>query len=253
MYKRCDNGYSEGVTAGPEATSTRRERVRAATQAEIKQRAWAQIARGGADALSLRSLARDMGMTGSAIYRYYAGRDELLLALMQDAFASLADALEAAEVDSLEAGQGGTDEHWMVIARAYRNWARGHPSEYGLIFGKRLNLDHEAGPVGPEHRRGVAVLFRAMVGCVASGRVDLSALDASVSPELRRQLEGWKAAEGIDLPIAALAGCMTCWSQLHGMLMLELFGGFPPQLVPLDALFDQQMRYLMVRMGVRTG
>ncbi len=230
----------------------RRQRVRNATVAEIKRLAWDQIATGGPAALSLRALSRQMGMTGSAIYRYFSGREALLTALITDGFASLADALEAAEAgldDEVDAA-----ERWLGTARAYRSWAKAHPTEYALIFGTRSpHVEDPGEAVQRQHRRGVDVLFRVMQSCVAEGRADLAEQEATLTPALRAQLEAWRRGDALDLPAAALAGCMTAWTQLHGMLSLELFGGFPPWLQPLDELFDQQMRHVVARIGVRTG
>ncbi len=184
-------------------------------------------------------------MTGSAIYRYYSSRDDLLAALVVDGFTSLAEDLEAAEralPPDLAA-----PERWLRVARAYRKWALGHRREYAVLFG------HAGGEAKPgdegrrqAHRRGVSVLFRVMATCVLGGHIDLAGIELTLSPALRRQLEAWRQEEGIDLPVAALAGCMTAWSHLHGMLSLELFGGFPRQVRPVDELFDQQMRSLFL-------
>lgn len=142
--------------------------------------------------------------------------------------------------------------------RSYRHWAKGHPSEYALVFGTRLpDLEQWGGAIKEQHQRGVAALFRVMLLCLAQGTGDLGELEASLTPALRAQLAAWRADAGVDLPPAALAGCVTAWTQLHGLLALELFGGFPPQLEPLDELFDQQMRQVLARIGyrgpVRTG
>ena len=102
--------------------------------AEIKSLAWAQIAESGAAALSLRGIARDMGMTSSALYRYFPSRDQLLTALARDGFTSLADALEAAEADALKRSEP-LNERFLRTVRAYRAWCLAHPSEYALMFG----------------------------------------------------------------------------------------------------------------------
>jgi AcrR family transcriptional regulator len=111
---------------------TRRERLRAATTSEIKQIARQQMAQKGAAALSLRAIAREMGMTSPALYRYFASRDDLVTALIVDAYNSLADALEAARH-----GCPPTDhkQRLLEMGLAYRNWAISHAQDYTLIFG----------------------------------------------------------------------------------------------------------------------
>jgi AcrR family transcriptional regulator len=106
--------------------------LRLATIDEIKQVARDQMAREGAAALSLRAVAREMGMTPSALYRYFSSREDLLSALYVDAFNSLGAALRAAYQ---EAAGGRPIDEWVAVANAHRRWALEHPSEYALAFG----------------------------------------------------------------------------------------------------------------------
>src|SRR5579864_5583018 len=127
--------YCERIESpiAPLGVIRRRDRLRNATVAEIKDLAWAQIAEAGAAALSLRAVARDMGMTSSALYRYFPSRDHLLSALARDGFASLADALEAAE-ETQGRRKTGLADRFLVVVRAYRAWSLAHPAEYMLMF-----------------------------------------------------------------------------------------------------------------------
>src|SRR5689334_24946462 len=90
---------------------TPRERYRAQLRAEIKERAWEQIATAGASALSLNAIAKQMGMSGPALYRYFASRDELITELIRDAYRSLADTFAASSADV------------TALAHALRGWA----------------------------------------------------------------------------------------------------------------------------------
>lgn len=234
-----------------QSAPTRRERVRAATVAEIKQRAWRQLAEVGAAALSLRGVASEMGMTSSALYRYFASRDELLRELMVDGFASLADALEAAEA-ALDDGMGA--ERWVHLASTQRRWALDHPAEYALIFGTPVpGLDAGSDACHVQMKRGVNVLFRCMVNGLSRGELDARAMEATLTPALRARLKDWRTELAYDLPPAALAGCLFAWTQLHGALSLELFGHLPPALEPADELFDQQMRQVLRVLGADPG
>src|SRR5215468_12079089 len=104
---------------------SRRERIRAETLREIREIGARQVDEGGLPALSLNAIAKEMGMSGPALYRYYASRDELLAALIVDGYAELTRAVEEAERDL------------GAVARAYRAWALAHPRRYGLLFGER--------------------------------------------------------------------------------------------------------------------
>jgi len=227
----------------------RRERLRAATIAEIKQAARDQVARGGASAVSLRGVARAMGMTPSALYRYFDSHDVLIGELSADACSSLADTLEAAFDAAVD--EPNQARRWLLLARAYRHWAHENEAEYALLFGPRtLELD-KSGRCGTEMHRATGVLFRCMIEQIATGNVDPSHLDGQLKPELRSRLVAWGVEEGAPISPAGLAGCLIVWTQLHGFLSLELFGGLPEGFGDFDDLYDQQMLDVIVRIGYR--
>jgi AcrR family transcriptional regulator len=225
----------------------RRDRLRVATMAEIKTLAWKQLAVAGPGSLSLRAIARDMGMTSSAIYRYFASRDELLRVLTTDGFASLADELEAAEAEAVRTSAVG-DERWMRITRAHRAWALAHPTQFALLYNTPLSGFHP-GPGNPAAKdqmlRAVAVLFRCMTEGLQQDEFDTEAFAATTSPRLRAQFEAWERSRHVGLPPEAVGGCMFAWTQLHGAISLELFAQYPEELMPADDLFDQQMRHVL--------
>ena len=222
--------------------------MRAATIAEIKDHAWRQLAEVGAPALSLRAIATEMGMTSSALYRYFASRDELLTELVVDGFASLADALEAAESE-LQNGDGSSNR-WVRLAGAHRRWALDHPAKYALVFGTPVpGFEAASEECHVQMKRGVNVLFRCMSAGIARGELDPNAMAATVTPAMRARLERWRAELGFDVPAVALAGCLFAWTQLHGAVSLELFGHLPPHFQPADELFDYQMRQVLVVLG----
>lgn len=236
---------------------TRRERMRSATIAEIKELAWKQLAEVGAPALSLRAIATEMGMTSSALYRYFGSRNELLDELVVDGFSSLADALEVAEAELTSGGAGGDGadvsvDTWLYLSSAHRRWALEHPVEYSLVFGTPVP-GFEATVSHEQMKRGVNVLFRCMLDGLARGDLDPRAMEATITPALLKQLEHWRSEIGFDIPAAALAGCLFAWTQLHGAVSLELFGCLPPHFLPADELFDQQMRQVMVVLGAKPG
>lgn len=235
------------VSAAPEPEPlNRRERVRLTTIAEIKQLAWAQIAEGGAEAVSLRAISRSMGMTSSAIYRYFDSQEQLLIALICDGFASLADDLEAAEAAVPEGA--GPGQQFLLVTGAHRRWALEHPTEYALMYGRPLCAPKIDGRIKTEHDRGVAVLFRVMVAGLAAGAIDPTRMPP-LSAELRRRFEDWRDEQGLPLSAEALSACMFAWAQMHGAISLELFAQLPDFLIPADDLFDQQMRAVLAGLG----
>lgn len=233
-------------TAPETAAPTRRERMRAVTVAEIKEHAWAQVAEGGALAVSLRAIARNMGMTSSALYRYFESHEQLLSELIADGYESLADSLEAAEA-AMPAGTDPSDQ-FLAVARVYRTWALDHATQYALIFGTPMCDPVDNPRVKEEHWRGVNVLFRAMIRGILSGALDPSRMPKP-SAGLRKQLQRWQARIASPLSAEALAGCMFIWSALHGAISLEIFEQMPDPLLPAADLFDQQMRAALLLLG----
>ena len=114
------------------ASRTARERVRAELTREITEVARRQLATEGAGQLSLRAVAKDMGMVSSAIYRYFPSRDDLLTALIVDGYNAIGEVAEQAD-----AGCPGGDYpgRWLAVSRAIRDWALRNPHEYALVYG----------------------------------------------------------------------------------------------------------------------
>ena len=165
-------------TAVPAASAPRtaRERVREEMTAEILTVAGAHVARDGAAALSLRSIARDLGMAPSALYRYFDGRDALLSALILDAYEALAAEAERA-ADNAEtaartrSGDVAEAERWLAVPRALRHWALEHPHQWGLIFGTPVpGYEAPEATVEP-YARMAAALVRPIVTAQDTGRL----------------------------------------------------------------------------------
>jgi AcrR family transcriptional regulator len=248
---------SGGPAPGEEATVSRRDRLRLATVQEIKDRALAQVAEEGPQGISLRAIARAMGMTSSALYRYFDSHEQLRYELITDGFTSLAEDLEAEEAalpDDLSAA-----ECFLRITTAYRHWAHQHVTEYGLIFGSRMLpvagengfkaiAGSHAQRCKEAHLRGVAVLFRVMIRGLHTGALDPSRMPAP-SAALLEQLETWQQEHQIPLPAHVLGACLFAWTQLHGAISLDLFGHLPEPVHPADELFDLQMRATLYALG----
>src|ERR1044072_4042690 len=139
------------------AGRTARERARAELTEEIKGAARRQPAAVGAEALSLRAVSRELGMVSSALYRYFPSRDELLTALIIDAYDGIGAAAEAAL-----AGTRGDDdpvERWIAVCRAARGWALAHPHEYALIYGSPVpSYSAPQATVAPASRAALALI-----------------------------------------------------------------------------------------------
>jgi AcrR family transcriptional regulator len=204
-----------------ERVLTRRERYRQETLAEIKQLAMRQIAEGGTGALSLNAIAKAMGMSGAALYRYFASRDELLAELIVDAYHDLADALQAA------AGRGESPvARFRTTAGAYRTWALAEPHRYRLVFANLVGSGQmEPERVIPAAQRSMDVFLNVLSEVGGSPAEPSAPSGGSVPASLRAQLETWHARSGASaLPPATLLRALLAWTRLHGVLSLELDG-----------------------------
>ncbi|MGW3806938.1 TetR/AcrR family transcriptional regulator [Micromonospora sp. NPDC005113] len=219
--------------------SSIRARVRAEMLGEIKAVARRHLATDGAN-LSLRAVARDMGMVSSAIYRYFPSRDDLLTALIIEAYDALGDAVEAAEAvpDRLD-----LRARWQAACRAARDWALAHPAEYALLYGSPV--PGYAAPddtVGPAQRPPLT-----LVGLLREG-LDAGLLSPPPAGELPAPLHD-DLTELADtffpgMPPALLARGMAGWTQLFGLISFELFGRLNRTVAHRDAYFDHQVGLL---------
>ncbi|MEV7616234.1 TetR/AcrR family transcriptional regulator [Streptomyces sp. NPDC089799] len=196
-----------------------RERARIEVTAAIKDEARRQLAAEGAAKLSLRAVARELGMVSSALYRYFPSRDDLLTALIIDAYDSVGAAAEAAL-----AATGGAPPRarWVAACTAVRGWALAHPHEYALIYGSPVpGYSAPVDTVGPASRVGNALID--VVREAHAGRgLALPPLPAGLRAEAERMTEDF--ARG--LPPEVTAALVAAWAQLVGLISFELFGQF---------------------------
>jgi AcrR family transcriptional regulator len=196
-------------TAQIAETATPRQRYRAQVQEEIKQHAWAQIATDGASALSLNAIAKQMGMSGPALYRYFANRDELITELIRDAYRSLAETFSAR-------AEAGTD--LADLARTLREWALADPQRYFLIYGTPVPGYHAPEDTAQTSSQIMAVILD------AGAKDDLPAAPPSALQAHLSDHRAW--AGGHPASPAALERALAFWTRLHGVLSLELAGHF---------------------------
>ncbi|MGW1770393.1 TetR/AcrR family transcriptional regulator [Streptomyces sp. NPDC002104] len=209
-----------------------RERARIEVTAAIKDEARRALAAEGAAKLSLRAVARELGMVSSALYRYFPSRDELLTALIVDAYNSVGSAAEAADTRALAAGDA-PRARWAAVCASVRGWALEHPHEYALIYGSPVpGYTAPLDTVGPASRVGNTLI--GIVRAAYEGRgIALPPLPAELRPEAARMAADF--AEG--LPPEAAAALVAAWAQLVGLISFELFGQFNRVVEDRDAFF----------------
>ncbi|WP_239004124.1 TetR/AcrR family transcriptional regulator [Nocardia panacis] len=234
------------VSATP--VPSRRERLRAQTVEEIRSIALRLLAEGGPDAISLRAIAREMGMTAGAIYGYYATRDDLITTLIAEVYGDLVDTAEAAR-DRVPAA----DPAGRVIAwgETVRGWALAHPAGFRLIYGDPV-LGYQPPPGGPaaeaEGRAcsGLVGLVEAAWPTAAplqsAGSVAWSDFDEGLVTHVRQEFP--------SLPPHALALSLRMWGRMHGLVALEIYGHLRPQSQDPAKLYRAEMLDLVRSLGL---
>jgi AcrR family transcriptional regulator len=225
------------------ARTSARERVRAELTAEITDAARRQLAEVGAAALSLRAVAREVGMVSSAVYRYFPSRDDLLTRLIIDGYDDLGAAAEAADDPSAPPAQ-----RWLEVCRAVRAWALAHPHEYALLYGSPVPGYQAPKDTVPAASRVGIVLGRILGEAARAGLLP----DASgerdhglVSDETAAVLGGDHPAIDETVRVRAL----MAWSALFGTISFELFGHFVGSVEDGDRYFDRAMTDLAGLIG----
>jgi AcrR family transcriptional regulator len=213
------------MTKGP----TPRQLARQQNLERIRELALAQLAESGADSLSLRAIARELNLVSSAIYRYYASRDELLTALIVDAYTDLADRMD----EAVAAPRRGPRRRWVEACLAMRAWAVAEPHRWALIYGSTIP-GYAAPPDTIEPAgRVVLALLRPVVESGATPRVPERPLPRA----LGGQLDAVSTGFGLDTDRSTMLALVAAFSQVVGVLTLELNGQFVGGFEPADDLF----------------
>ena len=177
-------------------------------------------------------------MVSSAVYRYFPSRDDLLTALIVDAY----DAVGQVAEQAVEAARATVADRWLAIARAVRGWALAHPNEYALIYGSPVpGYAAPADTIGPAARPAVALL-RIVIDGLADGQIDPAPRGPAMARSVRSDLAGLRRDAAPGVPDEVLARGLAAWAQLFGTISFELFGHLHNVIHDYDAFFDHEMR-----------
>jgi AcrR family transcriptional regulator len=220
---------------------SRRERIRSATAAEIKALARKLLVSGGPAAISLRAIAREMGMTAPAIYRYFPSLDALVVVLTEDLYDELRETIEAARSD----GNAVEPIHDIVaMSRAFRGWCVSHPAEFGLMFGSPVpgvsSFEEEC--IGPDHagaRFGAPFLeaftrqWRARPFTTPPAQLITERLGPYLAP--------YRETFGDEVPVEVIYAYLSGWTRLYGLVAMEVFGHLRWAVTDVEPLFEVEL------------
>ncbi len=203
----------------------------------IKATAWKQIAEAGAPALSLRAIARELGITAPAIYNYFPTRDDLVTALIIDAYQDFGDA-QLSAVNALP--ESDLSGRMLAAGKAYRAWALKYPQRYHLIFGTPI-----PGYIAPEEKtlpvaaRSLAALVSVIDALRAQNRLKVLR-DLEIDPASMALFEQWKKISG-EIDIQSFSFAVIIWACVHGLVSLEISGNLPPFGAAPDVLYQYEL------------
>ena len=227
---------------------TARARARAEITAEILRVGHEHLARDGAAALSLRAIARDLGMVSSAVYRYVPSRDALLTLLIIESYNSLG---EYVELEEARVPRTQYEQRFVTAGHAVRSWALANPHEYALIYGSPVpGYAAPQDTVVPATRVSTVLLTILADYCAAHPRRKFAPITSAIASALAPL----RAEVPAIIPDELLLGGVTARSALFGAVSFELFG--QNQKVIADgprlrrALFDEQLRSLAANLGL---
>lgn len=224
----------------------RKEETRSATAEQIKAAARRQMGELGTAGLSLRGIARELGITAPAIYNYFPRLDDLITALIVDAFTALAEAMEVAGTQA--EGVGG---RFAAIIRAYRAWAVTHPTDFQLIYGNPIpGYAAPAELTGPLAQRPFSQLFSLLQTGWQAGQITLPAEYQPVPPEVAAHVAAFQQRAGLALPEVLICVLLSGWARIHGQVMLELFHHSQPFIGDPGAFYELELTAYLRRLGL---
>jgi AcrR family transcriptional regulator len=225
------------VTQEPLTFVTRRDRMRAATMEEITATARRLLVEQGPDAVSLRAIAREMGMTAPGLYRYYSSREVLLRYVIATIFRELSHdinrAIDEAAVALGPLGPTAGDAERRVhlttkmvaACREFRRWGLGHTEEFGLLFGVPLpGFDDGRFDIAEQCAMEFAATFYTLFMELWNATHFPVPEPSEIDPGLVPQLAKFRDALRADAPAGAILVFLRCWVVLYGAVAMEAFG-----------------------------
>lgn len=215
-----------------------RELARDDVRRQILAHARGQLVVAGPGELSLRAIARDLGMVPSGIYRYVANRDELLTALLVAVYDELGDVLEAA--DRAVARRSAYTDRFVALSHALRGWAVTHPFDWALLYGSPVPGYSAPQDTVPPAGRSTGAFTAILVDATVNG--DVPAPTTDLSPNALASISGVLGMLPVPVDGALMLRGMAAWSGVMGSISLELFGHLHRAVLDHDAYFAAVVR-----------
>ncbi|MFF2083300.1 TetR/AcrR family transcriptional regulator [Nocardia sp. NPDC058176] len=224
-----------------------RARARAQTIAEIKRIGREHLTSQGAAALSLRAVARDLGMVSSAVYRYVSSRDELLTMLVVDGYNALGDAVDTALTDAPD----DPATRFRILARTVREWALAEPAWYGLLYGTPVpGYDAPAEDTSAPGERVISTMLRVIDGAYRAGLLTPPGAEPAISARTAADFTAIREEFDLATPDWLFAAALGAWTTLFGAVNFDVFDMYGRDTFTDRAeIFDLQIEQLLGSLG----
>jgi AcrR family transcriptional regulator len=248
-----------GTETGAANPPSRRDRLRAATMEEIIQTARRLLVRNGPEAVMLRAIAREMGMTAPGLYRYFDSREELVRHICASIFTELGSDIHQAIQDAVPPADPGYDPvtakftvKMIAACREFRRWSLNHTAEFSLLFGVPLpGLDDGRYDIADECALAFAGTFFTLFLELWNALGFPVPAPEEIDPDLRGQLIRYRDALGTDIPVGAVLTFLRCWTVLYGAVAMEVFGHMRFALEDPAPMFELTLSDLAGRVGLQ--
>ncbi|MFD0372321.1 TetR/AcrR family transcriptional regulator [Streptomyces sp. NPDC127114] len=229
-----------------ETKPTRRARLRQQTIAEIKEAALKALAESGPAGITLRGIARELGMTAAALYGYFDTRDQLISTLAADAYNELADSHEAAlaALPPEEAGR-----RVRAVCDTFRTWSVANPAAFRLIYGDGLPGFSPPAEVTEAARRCCMALLAVVAGAWDHVPAALREDEAEWA-DFQESLVAPAREQFPQLPPQALGLTLRIWGRMYGPVMLEVFGHLGQQIVDPAQVYRREVEAIIEMLGL---
>ena len=228
-------------------SASRRDRLRQETLAEIREAARTLLTTRGSAAVTINAVAREVGMSGPALYHYFAGHDALVQAVTADFFAELAGEMRAAR-DAVATGS--IAARLLATCRAMRAWAIAHPAEFGWIFTSHVPSSATRTPDSPRNLAGreFEQVFHEEIAALWDTKP--FPVPDDLDPAIREQLHSYTDQLGLKLPVEAVYVITSCWIKLYGLLCMEVLNQLDYIYTDVEPIFEEALRDITATFGL---
>ncbi|MFI0370164.1 TetR/AcrR family transcriptional regulator [Actinomadura sp. 1N219] len=228
---------------------SRRDRLRRETLAEIREAARTLLTTRGSAAVTINAVAREVGMSGPALYHYFSGHDELVQAVTADFFAELGAEMRAAR-DAQRSGGGTISARLLATCRAMRGWAIAHPAEFGWIFTSPVPAAVTRSPDSARNLAGrdFERVFQEEIATL--WETSPFPIPDDLPPAVRAQLRAYIDKLGVKLPVEAVYVTTSCWIRLYGLLCMEVLNQLDYIYTDVEPIFEECLKDMAGLLGL---